>query len=167
MAALLIVAARFSLAAARRQRSGRQVHRAHLDLLLVLDGPEPPWTLWLDHAEPLAYSLAGRPGLVVASTGPHRLPTDQVAAVLCHERAHLHGRHHLLTTLTHAPAKALPGVPLFRHGPAAIGLLVELAADTAAIRSCGPHPMRAAPDAGRAARPRRRRLAWAFPRDRA
>lgn len=146
LAVLLIVASRFALTLARRLRSGRQAHRAHLDFLRILGGrdPEPPRTLWLDHAAPLAYSIAGRPGLVVASTGLHRLPADQVAAVLCHERAHLRGRHHLLTTLTQALANALPGVPLSRHAPAAIGLLVELAADTAAVRSWGPHTVRAA-----------------------
>jgi len=100
--------------------------------------------LWLDHTEPLAYSLAGRPGLVVASTGLNGLPAEQVTAVLSHERAHLRGRHHLLTSMTEALAKAVPFVPLFREAAAAVGLLVELAADAAAVRACGPHAVRAA-----------------------
>jgi hypothetical protein len=39
---------------------------------------------------------------------------------------------------------ALPPVPLFRRAPAAIHLLVELAADAAAVRTCGPRAVEAA-----------------------
>lgn len=128
---LLLVTGRFVHAAIRRLRSRRRIYRAHLNYLRVVGpaGTVPPRTLWLDHTEPLAYSLAGRPGLIVASTGLNRLPTEQVTAVISHERAHLRGRHHLLTVITDALAKALPFVPLFRQAPAAIGLLVELCAD--------------------------------------
>jgi Zn-dependent protease with chaperone function len=110
----------------------------------IIEPTCPSSTLWLGHTEPFAYSLAGRPGLVVASTGLKQLSATQVAAVLSHERAHLRGRHHQLTLLTAALAKALPLVPLFRHAPNALATLVELAADAAAARDHGTEAIRSA-----------------------
>lgn len=145
-AALLLGAGRFLTAIARQRRSGRHVHRAHLNLARIIGGTDAAsrHTLWLRHTTPLAYSIAGKPGMVVASTGLRRLSADQVSAVLCHEHAHLLGRHHLLTSLTRALAVSVPGVPLFRDAPAAIDVLVELAADTAAVRVWGAQTVRGA-----------------------
>ncbi|MFC4852698.1 M56 family metallopeptidase [Actinophytocola glycyrrhizae] len=95
--------------------------------------------LWLAHERPLAFSMSGRPGVVVATDGLARhLAPDAVAAVVAHERAHLSGRHHLLVATADALHNALPFVPLFRRAPQAIRELVELAADVAAVRACGP-----------------------------
>lgn len=60
----------------------------------------------------------------------------QLGAVLAHERAHLHGRHHLLLALTGALAKILPGSRLFTDG-AEIARLVEMCADDFAARRHG------------------------------
>lgn len=101
--------------------------------------------LWLAHERPLAFSMAGRPGVVVATEGLTRhLDQDAVAAVLAHERAHLAGRHHLLIAATEALRAALPFVPLFRQAPRAIRDLVELTADVAATRACGAAAVRTA-----------------------
>lgn len=143
---LIAVAGRFVAGAARRGRAQRRIHRAHLNLLRMVGGAEtgPTAVLWLDRVRPLAYSVGGRPGLVVATTGLRRLPAQQVAAVLCHERAHLRGRHHLLVSLAEALAVAVPVVPLFGRAPVAMRLLVELVADAAAVRRCGPPAVSAA-----------------------
>jgi Zn-dependent protease with chaperone function len=101
--------------------------------------------LWLAHEQPLAFSMAGRPGVVVATEGLTRhLHQDAVDAVVAHELAHLAGRHHLLVAAADALRTALPFVPLFRQAPRAIRDLVELAADVAAVRACGAAAVRAA-----------------------
>jgi Zn-dependent protease with chaperone function len=101
--------------------------------------------LWLAHERPLAFSMSGRPGVVVVTEGLTRhLAPDAVAAVMAHERAHLSGRHHLLVATADALRTALPFVPLFRAAPHAIRDLVELAADITAVRACGPAAVRSA-----------------------
>lgn len=146
VAVMIVIAGRFLQIAVARARAGRRVHRAHLGLAAVTTpaADVSATVLWLDHARPVAYSVAGRPGLVVASSGLRQLPPAQVAAVLAHERAHLHGRHHQLVALTQALATAAPVVPLFRHAPDAMRLLVELCADAAAARLHGRPAVRAA-----------------------
>ncbi|HET9140686.1 M56 family metallopeptidase [Actinophytocola sp.] len=120
----------------RRSRAGQE-HLAVLRLAARIDGDKPT-TLWLAHDGPLAFSLAGRAGAVVATDGLTRyLPAASVAAVLEHERAHLRGRHHLLIAIVDAASAVLPVVPLFRKAPTAIRELVELTADVAAVRACG------------------------------
>lgn len=61
----------------------------------------------------MAYSLAGGAPhpVIVASRGlADRLSAPDLAAVLDHERAHLHGRHHLLVGLARAAGGASPRV---------------------------------------------------------
>jgi Zn-dependent protease with chaperone function len=126
-----------------RAQAGRQ-HLALLRMAARVDAG-PPMTLWLAHDGPLAFSLAGRPGAVVATEGLTRhLRAECVAAVLEHERAHLCGRHHLLIAVVDAMSAVLPFMPLFRRAPTAIRGLVELAADVAAVRTCGVATVRAA-----------------------
>lgn len=145
-AIVLVLVARFGHAARGRLRARRRTYRTHVDVLNILGhhepGPSP--VVWLEHPEPVAYSLGGRPGLVVVTTGMRRLPARALDAVLCHERAHLRGRHHALVTVTDALAAAVPFVPLFRHALTATRLLVELVADAAAVRACGRSAVRAA-----------------------
>lgn len=146
LAVLFVVFIRFAFATARTMRSQRRVHHAHLNVLAIIGKTKVTSTavLWVEGEHPFAYSVDGRPGVVVASTELRRLPRQQIAAVLCHERAHLRGRHHLLVVLTEALATALPFVPLFRHAPAAMRLHVEFAADAAAVRRYGSATVRAA-----------------------
>lgn len=131
----------------RHARQRRALHRKHLDLVRILTGggATPGSTLWLDVPQPMAYSVAGRPALIVASEGLRRqLPRDAVAAVLEHERAHLRGRHHLIVAIAEALAVTLPRLPLMRRSPYLVRALVELSADAVAARSHSPGVVRAA-----------------------
>jgi Zn-dependent protease with chaperone function len=88
---------------------------------------------------PAVYCVPGRPATIVLTTGAVSvLRTDELAAVLAHERAHLAGRHHLLTGLM---AGLLPVVPLFRTGAAEVARLAELRADDVAARLRGSTPL--------------------------
>jgi beta-lactamase regulating signal transducer with metallopeptidase domain len=140
LAVVLVAVAviRCGVGVVRLARQRRALHRKHLDLLRILtgDGVTRGSTLWLDVPRPLAYSVAGRPALVVASEGLRRnLPTEAVAAVLEHERAHLRGRHHLMVAIAEALAIALPWLPLMRQSPHLVRALVEVSADAVAARS--------------------------------
>jgi Zn-dependent protease with chaperone function len=142
LAAVLVIAMTIRLAviAVRGFRSRARRRSEHLSVLRLAARTDngSPATLWLAHDRPLAFSLAGRPGVVVATEGlTKHLEAEGVAAVLAHEHAHLRGRHHLLVAITDALSAALPFVPLFRFAPAAIRELVELAADVVAIRAHG------------------------------
>lgn len=141
-AAALTSAALAAGAAVRLARSARSQRRArslvrerHRDLLSIVAraGSGPERVLWLDHPLPLAYSVSGRPGFIVATEGlREHLDHDQQDAVLAHERAHLHGRHHALVAAAETLAAAFPRIPLFGAAPGAIRVLVEHAADRSA-----------------------------------
>ncbi|OZM70674.1 peptidase M48 [Amycolatopsis antarctica] len=143
----LAVAVRMARAGVRRGRRKAALRRQH-DQALLLTQPDTTGaapTLWLDHDTPLAYSLHGHGGLVVATRGlTEQLTKPQVQAVLAHERAHLRGRHHQLVGIVDLAAKALRILPLMRHAAGAIRVLVELAADRAAVAACGAAPVREA-----------------------
>lgn len=139
--------ARFAMIALMAARTRARVRGEHLAVLRLGSRRDEcsPGTLWLDHDRPLAFSMAGRPGVVVATVGLTRhLAEAEVAAVLAHERAHLRGRHHQLIAWVDALTASLPFVPLFRQAPAAIRELVELCADVAAVRACGIEALRSA-----------------------
>lgn len=138
---------RFAIVAIAQMRRIRLVRREQLCTVRLAARAEGdhPRTLWLDHDRPLAFSFAGKPGVIVATEGLKRhLSAEGVAAVLAHERAHLRGRHHLLITIINAASRTLPFVPLFREAPAALRELVELAADVEAVRRHGQSAVRAA-----------------------
>ncbi|MER2204131.1 MAG: M56 family peptidase, partial [Rhodococcus sp. (in: high G+C Gram-positive bacteria)] len=50
-------------------RTRRELHQQHLGLLRILGGARSSSLLWLPVSVPFAYSIAGRPALVVASDG--------------------------------------------------------------------------------------------------
>jgi len=144
---LAAFAARVAFVVARGLRRRALATRERLAVLRLAGRWEPgsPDILWLANDRPLAFSLTGRRGVVVATDGLTRqLPGPAVAAVLAHERAHLRGRHHLLVTAAESLRAALPFVPLFRRAPAAIRSLVELAADATAVRHHGTAAVRSA-----------------------
>ncbi|QDQ96988.1 M56 family metallopeptidase [Tomitella fengzijianii] len=93
--------------------------------------------LWVDADEPVCYSVGGAAPTIIASGHIRRLPTAERAAVLDHEAAHLHGRHHALVGLAEATAAALPFIPLFARAPDAVRTLVEFSADNRAAHSNG------------------------------
>jgi Zn-dependent protease with chaperone function len=133
---------------ARRQLQARaKVRDYHRDVVAVVArtdaGPEP--IMWLDHPLPLAYSIDGRPGYVVATEGLRaHLDTDQQQAVIAHERAHLRGRHHRIVNVCEILARAFPRIPLFAAAPAAVQILVEVAADRSAAKATSAETVRSA-----------------------
>lgn len=142
-----VAVARCVVGATRFAQHQRSLHRRHLDLLRILaQGRDEQYpTLWLDLPDPVAYSVAGRPALVVASHSLRtRLPGEALSAVLAHERAHLNGHHHLLVGLAEALAKALPWLPLMRTAPNFVRTTVELYADAVAARHHGRGAVRTA-----------------------
>lgn len=138
--ALAVIAARIVVVAAaqtRVRRARREKYRFML-ALVAATGLESPHIVWLDSAKLVAFSLPGRPGIIVATQGlREQLTPAAVAATLEHERAHLRGRHQLILDVVDAVAAALPSAPLLRAAPIALRELVELAADNAAVRRCG------------------------------
>jgi hypothetical protein len=133
----VVLISRFPVIAVRTARRRRHAARDHV-VTLSLGARREDSTLWLDHDRPLAFSIAGSPGVIVATEGLVRhLSPSEVRAVLAHEQAHLRGRHHRLVMWVDALAAALPFVPLFRQAPGAVRELVEVAADVSAVRSCG------------------------------
>lgn len=117
---------------ARRQRS------RHAELLNYIAKTDPTLGVTvLDHPTPAIYCLPGRTSQVVVSTGAlHTLTDAQLDAVLHHERAHINGRHHLLTVGAQAIGRLFPALPLFRHVRTEVPLLLEMAADDRALHRC-------------------------------
>ncbi|MEV0351529.1 M56 family metallopeptidase [Nonomuraea sp. NPDC050680] len=92
--------------------------------------------LVVDHDAALAYCLPGRGGPIVLTTSALAALDDrQLAAVLAHERAHLRGRHHLLTATARGLRRAFPFIALFATAEQEIDRLAELAADDAAVQA--------------------------------
>jgi Zn-dependent protease with chaperone function len=115
-----------------RQRS----HAAMLRLCARAD--DPLGVMILDHGDPACYCLPGRPGTIVITSGAlERLTSDQLAAVLSHERAHLRGRHHLVVSFSQAVRRTVPAVRLLSYAERETRRLVELIADDTAARHSG------------------------------
>lgn len=137
---LAAITARLSVVAIAQTRV-RRARREKYRFLLSLVGTQghgSPRTVWLESTKLVAFSMSGRPSIIVASQGlRQQLPPEAVAATLAHEQAHLRGRHQLILDMVDALAAALPIAPLFRAAPIALRELVELAADNAAVRRCG------------------------------
>lgn len=136
------------LGVSRRSRARRERHRTVADLL---DRAERHQRIdvaglrVLDGALPLAYCVPGRSPRVVVSEGALRLLDEtQFDAVLRHEQAHLRHRHDVVLESFTAFYQAVPR-PLRSRAPLdAVHLLLEMVADDAARRRCGPEPLRAA-----------------------
>ena len=92
----------------------------------------------LDTDVDVACSLAGRRPRVLVSQGLLMTLSDaELEAVLCHEEAHLVGRHNELARLAEIGAACFPWLPASRDLRRLTALLVELAADDHARRCVG------------------------------
>ncbi|WP_148571585.1 M56 family metallopeptidase [Nocardioides caldifontis] len=122
-----------------RLRALRREHRRLVDLLGSPEGDH----LVLEDETPVAYCLPGvLHGRVVVTRGAVvRLPEEQLAAVLAHERAHLHARHDLVLEAFTVLHSAFPRVVSSDRALAEVRLLVELLADAAARRQHGAVPL--------------------------
>jgi Zn-dependent protease with chaperone function len=118
-------------------RQARAQRRRQLHSLAVLARRDDHiGAVVVDHDVPTAYCLPGRGRhIVITSAVLDTLGTDEVAAVLAHERAHLLARHHLLLAVTESFRRAFSWVPLFRRAHSEVSRLVEMHADDIAARS--------------------------------
>ncbi|MBT2501442.1 M56 family metallopeptidase [Curtobacterium sp. ISL-83] len=106
-------------------RSGAAPHREVDGTLVAL--------VEADHA--LACAVPGRSGGVLVSTGlADRLRTDELEAVVAHERAHLSQHHAVAVGIAESIERAVPWVPGARAMARSTRVLVEFAADDAAAR---------------------------------
>lgn len=117
--------------------SARRRRRRHAQLLELAARPVPEWDVMvLDHDTPAAYCLPGRPPCVVVTSAAVRSLTDaQLRAVLAHERAHLAGRHHLVSAAYEAFARAFRVLPLARAARERAAECLEMLCDDHALRS--------------------------------
>lgn len=96
-----------------------------------------------DHA--LACAVPGRAGGVLVSTGlADQLRTDELEAVVAHERAHLSQHHGIAVAVAESIERAVPWVPGARAMARSTRVLVEFAADDAAARRLGRDAVRRA-----------------------
>jgi Zn-dependent protease with chaperone function len=134
----------------------RRVHRQRLDLLadeLAVDelpvpaggragagrgGPAGGVRVrvrLLDHPLAAAYCLPGvRPRIVLSRGVIDALSHAELCAVVSHEKAHARGRHDLVIRPFRAWRQTFPFLAAGRAALASVELLVELAADNAAVR---------------------------------
>lgn len=136
--ALAVLAVRIGVGV---RRSHRHTYRHAESAVLAARGAArgPGGTVVIDAEQPGVYCVAGRPAVIVITSGAlAALDDDQLAAVLVHERAHLSGRHHQLLGLARALARTLPGMLLFTEGAVELARLAEMRADDAAAHRHGP-----------------------------
>lgn len=87
---------------------------------------------------PAAYCVPGRPpAIVFTSAAVAALTSNQLSAVLAHERAHLIGRHGHIVAVLRGLARVLPRSTLFTDGVTEVARLLEMCADDAAARRHG------------------------------
>ncbi|MEV0453862.1 M56 family metallopeptidase [Catellatospora methionotrophica] len=133
LTAVTVVVARGTVTGVRGWRESGRRRREHTQMLsMVAYRDDHLGALVLEHPCPAAYALPGGGGQVVITTGAlAHLPREQVDAVLEHERAHLHGSHHLLQQTTRMLAMCFPTVRVFAQAGRQVDRLVELCADDA------------------------------------
>lgn len=133
--ALAAVAMRATMVGRRHTREQSRVRAYHREVLAIVARTRGDGVMWLDHPVPMAYSVGGRPGIVVATDGLAAcLSAGEREAVLAHERAHLRGQHHRMVSVCAILAEVFPRVPLFVAAPTAVKTLIELTADQYAAR---------------------------------
>lgn len=141
-----------TITSALRVQAARRAHRQRLALLSQelpqRPGPatrhDAPIRL-LDHPHAVAYGLPGlRPQVVLTRGAVDALTGRELDAVLAHEQAHARGRHDLVVQPFVAWARTFPFLSPARRAVAAVGLLVEMLADDAALEHCRVSDLRSA-----------------------
>jgi Zn-dependent protease with chaperone function len=128
------VAARTAVAAITQLRAVRRRALQHTEAARLVGRLEPALgAVLVDHAQPTAYCVAGPHPTVIVTTGAlQTLDSDQLDAVLTHERAHLAYHHHRLLAIARIGSQVLPFIPLTRNTATQIARLIEMHADDAA-----------------------------------
>ncbi|MEV0192598.1 M56 family metallopeptidase [Kitasatospora purpeofusca] len=122
---------------AARAALARRRHRETLDLVATRDRARR--LLVLEDPRPAVYCLPGLRPRVVATRGAVDLLDERgLAAAVAHEHGHLRGRHHLVLLAADTFALLLGRLPLARLGRAEVALLLEMAADDAALARVTP-----------------------------
>lgn len=133
----------WSATALGRARFRRRAHAGLLDL--VARPLEQLGAVVVEYATPAAYCLPGREHRIVVTRGAiAELTPAELHAVLAHERAHIKGRHHLITGILRAFRMAFPGLPLARAAHDHSTVLLEMAADDRALRGRNPRDLASA-----------------------
>ncbi|GGY15038.1 hypothetical protein GCM10010384_20890 [Streptomyces djakartensis] len=138
LSAAAVAPAAFAAALARELVSAGRHRARHAELLRLVGTRRPELRATvLQHETPAVYCLPGRaPQVVISSGALHVLAEQQLTAVLEHERAHIAGRHHLLTAAAVACGRTFRGLPLAESVRTEVPLLLEMAADDRALRRC-------------------------------
>ena len=124
-----------------RTARARAHHRRLLSLVSAHD-PRPAGTVMLDHATAVAYCLPGiRPRIVISRGAMRLLESDELAAVIEHERGHANERHGLVMLPLAGLADLFRWVPYARLAPSSVAGLLEMAADDYATRHHHPHSL--------------------------
>ena len=112
----------------------RRHHRILLDLVSVPTA-EAPGTVLLEDPRATAYCLPGVRSRIVVSAGILQLlEPGELAAVVDHERGHVHERHDLVLLPFASMVEMLDWMPYVRRAPRAVAALLEMAADDYAAR---------------------------------
>ncbi|MFT4042431.1 MAG: M56 family metallopeptidase [Gordonia sp. (in: high G+C Gram-positive bacteria)] len=143
----LLIGARLIFTVVRvgvRTRARRASHRNLIDILDSCDRSDHAHLFgrdirMIDVAQPLAYCLPGLRQRVVLSEGVvSRLTSEELTAVIAHERAHLRARHDLVIEAFIALHEAFPRLVRSKSALGAVELLVEALADDQAVRATAP-----------------------------
>ncbi|WP_310529748.1 M56 family metallopeptidase [Nocardioides sp.] len=137
-----VVTARLGLSGHRVGTSLRAVRRHHREQLDLVTQRRGRLTV-LETEQPLAYCVpALKSSRVVVSQGAlDRLGTDELGAVLAHERAHLRARHDLVLEAFSVLHRAFPRWVSSAAALREVRTLVEVLADRTAAREAGVQPL--------------------------
>lgn len=139
----VVVAARLLWCGHVVGRRLRTLRRRHRELVDLLASPDADLRV-LEHETPLAYCVPGlrhRSRLVLSSATVTTLQRSELAAVVAHERAHLHARHDLVLEAFTVVHRAFPRWVSSGAALREVQLLVELLADRSAVRRVGARPL--------------------------
>jgi hypothetical protein len=130
---------------ATRTLASRRRHRILLDLV-SLRSDQAPGAVLLNDSRATAYCLPGRRSRIVVSAGAlDLLDREALAAVVDHERGHVHERHHLFLLPFASMIEMLEWMPYVSRAPRAVRTLLEMAADDYATRLHPPLVLASAP----------------------
>ena len=117
--------------------SARTAHRSQSRSLALLGRRDSSGRfVVVDHQTVAAYCLPGRNNeIVLTSAALAALDEDQRTAVIAHEMAHLHARHHIIVAAAKAIHRAFPRVLAFSIAHSELTRLIEMDADDRAARS--------------------------------
>ncbi len=128
--------------AAHLARTTRSTRRSHRKTLSIVGRHGRLGVTVIDHPSVNVYCVPGEGGRVVATTGAlAALSACELAAVVAHERAHLSGRHHLITATMQFLSASFPFLPSVHAARRSVAFLVERIADEAACRVVERHSL--------------------------